>query len=135
MTEAERIAIFTTLGMIFGGVLSTLLQSYFNRKNSFFQSLKNATEALNITTDELVENLVALKTLRKEVEEKDKIIKKLEANYKTLKDITRKLYKNMQDAKIDPELSDAELEMLYDTQPLMLFREQEKRRRKLEGNT
>lgn len=134
MTEAERIAIFTTLGMIFGGVLSTLLQSYFNRKNSFFQSLKNATEALNITTDELVENLVALKTLRKEVEEKDKIIKKLEANYKTLKDITRKLYKNMQDAKIDPELSDAELEMLYDTQPLMLFREQEKRRRKLEGS-
>ena len=73
---------------------------------------------------------MASKTLRKEAEEKDRLIRKLEENYKTLKDITRKLYKRMQNSRIDPDPSDKELEMLYDTQPLMLFREQENRRLK-----
>jgi long-subunit acyl-CoA synthetase (AMP-forming) len=134
MSETVLAAIFGSLGVILGGVLSSIVSAYVNRKNNFFQSLKHAAEALNITSEELVENLVAIKKLRQEIEEKDKAILKLEKDYKTLKEITRKLYKYMLDRGIDPELSDDELRMLYDTQPLMLFREQERKRIR-NGNT
>lgn len=132
MTEAERIAIYTALGMITGGVFTTLLNAWINRKNSFFQSLSHAANALNITSDELAEALVAAKGLRQEIHDKDRKIEELEKNYKTLKTITRKLYQIMQDRRIDTDLSDEELDMLFDTQPIILLREKSKRKRESE---
>lgn len=132
MTEAERIAIYTALGMITGGVFTTLLNAWINRKNSFFQSLSHAANALNITSDELAEALVAAKGLRQEIHDKDRKIEELEKNYKTLKTITRKLYQIMQDRRIDTDLSDEELDMLFDTQPIILLGEKSKRKRESE---
>ncbi len=130
MTEAERVTLFTALGMIFGGIITTLLNSYLNKKNNFFSSLKNAAEALNITSEELVESLVTVKNLRLEIQEKDQKIKKLEEDYRIIKEITRKLYNHMQEKNIDADLSDKELELLFDTQPLMLFQEKERRKKR-----
>jgi len=131
MTEATEIALISTIGVIGGSLITALIYAYSSRKNNFFQSLKHATEALNITTDELVEAILEAKQLRAENKEKEKQFIELQRNYRTLKSITRKLYKLMQDSKIDAELSEEELELLFDTQPLLLFKEQEQRRQRL----
>ena len=128
MTEAERIAVFTALGMILGGVITALVTSFLNRKNSFFQSLNNAANALNITTDELVESMLESKKLRQEIKERDRNIAKIETQYRTLKDITRKLYTVVKQNNIQPELTDDELDVLFDTQPLKAFEEKQNNR-------
>jgi hypothetical protein len=132
MSEPLLIALMTIAGGVIGSVITAAFNAAVNRKNTFFVSLNNAASALNITTEELVETLIMAKQLRGELAKKEAEVEELKNGYKTLKGITRKLYKLMQDRNIDPELTEDELKVLFDTQPLMLFREQERTRRKSE---
>ena len=132
MSEPLLIALIATAGAVIGSVITAAFNAAVNRKNTFFVSLNNAASALNITTEELVETLIMAKQLRGELAKKEAEVEELKNGYKTLKGITRKLYKLMQDRNIDPELTEDELKVLFDTQPLMLFREQERTRRKSE---
>jgi hypothetical protein len=132
MSEPLLIALIATAGAVIGSVITAAFNAAVNRKNTFFVSLNNAASALNITTEELVETLIMAKQLRGELAKKEAEVEELKNGYKILKGITRKLYRLMQDRNIDPELTEDELKVLFDTQPLMLFREQERTRRKSE---
>jgi hypothetical protein len=83
-------------------------------------SLQNAAEALHMTSDELVEALVEVKGLKSEVRSRDRRIE-------TLKNITRKMYAQMKVLKIKIDLTDEELESLFETQPLALLAEKQRR--------
>jgi hypothetical protein len=120
MSEQIQIAVISVLGIIVGSIITQTLNWIANRKNNLVMSLQNAAEALHMTSDELVEALVEVKGLKSEVRSRDRRIE-------TLKNITRKMYAQMKVLKIKIDLTDEELESLFETQPLALLAEKQRR--------
>jgi hypothetical protein len=120
MSEQIQIAVISVLGIIVGSIITQTLNWITNRKNNLVMSLQNAAEALHMTSDELVEALVEVKGLKSEVRSRDRRIE-------TLKNITRKMYAQMKVLKIKIDLTDEELESLFETQPLALLAEKQRR--------
>jgi hypothetical protein len=114
------IAYIGAVGAVVGSVVTALVYVLANRKNTLTSALHNAAQSLDITTKELVESMLAAKQCR---DEKDT----LKRDYNTLKIITGKLYDKLVEMGNHVGLSDYELEMLYDTQPLKLLAEKSRR--------
>jgi hypothetical protein len=123
MSEILEVTLLASGGAVVGSVVTALIYTYANRKNSLASALNNAANALNIANDELVESMLGAKKLRDENKKKDEVLEKLRVDYKQLKGITRKMYIVMEKSYIDAHLSEDELSMLFDTQDLISYRE------------
>ena len=115
-------ALWGAAGAFFGSILTAIIYALANRKNTLSSALHNAAQSLDITTRELVESMLAAKQC---LDEKENLRK----DYYLLKGITRKLYDQLVERKIKVGLNDEELEVLYDTQPLRLLAEKQRRDR------
>jgi hypothetical protein len=122
MSPDLLLAITAALGTIAGGAIVAMINAVANRKNTLTSALHNAAQTLDITTAELVESMIVSKQLRDE-----KNI--LEREYVLLKNITRKIYQRVKEFDVAVGLTDEELKQLFDTQPLALLAEQQRRER------
>ena len=132
----------TVIGAIVGGIfmlLAVVIPSLMSRRGNLAETFKKSAEALDITTDQLIEALNTAKDLRDMIKKKDALIEQkdttikkqeeeikdlshklelLTEKYYELKHVTFKLVRLMESNHIDTGLSRREKDMLIDTDKL-----------------
>lgn len=117
------IVVQIVIAAVSGGVVSALINAFANRGKVGVETKDIEERITKAVLDRAEEQLKSYKaendSLKEETKKKDDLINQLRLKVEMLRGVMQKMYERMKREGIDPDLTDVEANLLFDTDKLM----------------